>query len=423
MDFKQITEQLNMSEAPCDQLYSISPDKNLAEVLPMIHKYFNRNSELPPEFGHLQGQEFDNLFILFTDSLGLSSLNNSNSYLNSVYDSFGAPYSTVFPSITNVALTSFYTGSLPAEHGIPGFKIAMPEIGGIVDNLLLKVPGAKSTLPEAGVDCKNWWHKNTLFGPDSFPGKDLYVLQPHHIIGSGLSTVLYHEDSFQYPYSYTMEGFKRAEYILENSPGAVVNLYIPGPDTIMHRFGPGSDMINFYIKQLGEQLKKFISEISTKTAKRTLFLMVSDHGQAVNNSTELDIDLQQKLFEDKKYQFLGFSGRCQHLYGPPEEIKHTVDFLRKHLGDCFEVLDLNTVTSRYNNGIKPCTGFAERNGTLISFKPGSGLHLTYKRDSETMRDPLYKLQELYNGQHGGASLDELLIPVVISSIQSLQEVN
>jgi len=423
MNFDKIITLLEMSEAPCGDLYSISPRKNLARVLPAVQKYFNGNGELPEELDRFEGDCFDNLFILFTDSLGLASLNNSNSYLETVYQSFGAPYSTVFPSITNVALTSFYTGSLPAEHGIPGFKIFMPEIGNMVDNLLLKVPGAEATLPEAGVNCRDWLARETLFTPEGFAGKDLYVLQPHYIIGSGLSTLLYDENSYQYGYSYPLEGFKRAEYILENTTGAVVNLYIPGPDTILHKFGPRSNMIDFYIEQLADQLKKFVSEISGKTAGRTLFLMVSDHGQAENNSFELDLDLQEELFENKKYQSLGFSGRCHHVYGPEEERKETIGFLREHLGDCFEVLEPETVINRYNNGVEPGRNFAERNGTLVSFKPGAGLHLAYEKEETAPEDPLYKLQQLYNGQHGGASPEELLIPVVVSSIKSLQKVN
>src|SRR5262249_4260680 len=46
-----------------------------------------------------------------------------------------APLTSVFPSTTNVALTSLYTGLTPAEHGMVGLLIYLHELG-LIANLL-----------------------------------------------------------------------------------------------------------------------------------------------------------------------------------------------------------------------------------------------------------------------------------------------
>ena len=61
----------------------------------------------------------------------------------------------------------------------------------------------------------------------------------------------------------------------------------------------------------------------------------------------------------------------------------------------------------------------DRNGKyIITFNSKSGI-VFEKENKYPNNDPLNFTQILYNGQHGGATLDELLIPVIISSADKL----
>lgn len=418
---KEIAAAIGCAPTETDGLYSIAPERNLARVLPAVQELLATGTTAHPAFSGLSGA-YDHLFIFFADSLGLSMLQNSGTALEQLYDRFGQPFSTVFPSITNVAITSFYTGTLPVEHGIPGFVIEMPDVGTRVDHLQLKVPGAQAALPLAGFDCRQWFRRPTRYTRASFGNRDLYSFAPWPIIGSGLSSLTFGSDTFFHGYDYAIEGFERARLVLEHGQRTVINYYQPGPDGMSHKFGPGDDETAFYVRQLDEQFAFFLRKLNPAVAARTLFLFVADHGQVQTDAAVVTPEQQQVLFRGVTRDWLGYSGRVAHVYGTDDEAQQVIGTLRELIGDTFAVLDHDAIRRSYTGGQAGDDLFWQRNGRyLLSFKPGHGLHLAQEKETRRQNDPLQQLQRLYNGQHGGASLDELLIPVICANARACQE--
>ena len=125
-------------------------------------------SAAPPLVSGLQehwGRSFRNVVVLLLDGFGLDMLQRARQESQSDLDlavwqslpesALLAPLTSVVPSTTAAALTSLWSGALPAEHGVIGYEVFLKEYS-LIANMLRHTPASysegESSLRLAGFD-------------------------------------------------------------------------------------------------------------------------------------------------------------------------------------------------------------------------------------------------------------------------------
>jgi hypothetical protein len=140
-----------------------------------------------------------------------------------------------FPTTTTVSLATIATGRSPAEHGLLGYQLWLPEVELVVNTIKWT-----SLWGEPFV----WDHGSFLPAPNTWErlagaGAEPISLQPHTFANSPLSRTLYRGTRFE-PWADEAEA-ARAACQLAAEPGRLILLYVPHVDFAAHTAGQESE--------------------------------------------------------------------------------------------------------------------------------------------------------------------------------------
>ncbi len=76
---------------------------------------------------------------------------------------------SVFPATTASAMTSFFTGTAPQQHGITGWYMYFRELGTVFTVLPFRPRYGAKSLPGAGVDAGRFFNHSSIFGRIQVP--------------------------------------------------------------------------------------------------------------------------------------------------------------------------------------------------------------------------------------------------------------
>jgi len=105
-----------------------------------------------------------------------------------------APLTSIAPSTTSAALTSLWTGSSAAVHGIVGYEMWLKEYGIVINSILhapISYQGDAGSLRRAGFSPQDFLGLPTLGGHLIRHGVRSFAFQHHSITRSGLSQMLF----------------------------------------------------------------------------------------------------------------------------------------------------------------------------------------------------------------------------------------
>jgi hypothetical protein len=296
---------------------------------------------------------------------------------------------SVFPSTTAAALSALHSGRAPAESGMLGYTLWLPERAAVGEmirfwDLVANQPLARpaeltlgepvySRLRAAGVACR--------------------VVSADAYRGSAFSRWLFGET--------TVVGYASANTLpsqvaaaLEGSGKRYVAAYWPSYDAVCHAQGPTGREAGDEAAAVDHCLARLVASLRNSKA---LLLIAADHGQAALDP-EQAVDLKALLGD--------------LLFSPPGG-ERGGRFLRPRPGAADEVVarlegiaEVVTTAELWDQGwfggppARP--DFRERVGELLAV-PGAGRQLIwpYRRD-----------EPVHRGGHGGWSADEMLVPVV-----------
>ena len=326
------------------------------------------------------------------------------------------PLTSVYPSETAAAITTFETGLLPCEHGRTGWNVYDPE----TDRSFLGLGGRVEAGTETGAERISLGDESddadadssddeVLVAPeneveDAFhydrltdAGVDCHRLQPFPESSPGVTQHEYDD--------LTDFGDRLAEVTAEtNAPGYVYG-YLPHVDKVSHDSGTESDDFQSTLADVCEQLSAFVATLDAETAQRTLLLVTADHGH-VNTDPDRNVDLAEnqtlmrnlQRYADGAPVCLSGSMRNVHLHlqdGTVEETRRALADLDAHVFTREEALGRNLF------GDRPVSEtFRRRCGDLI---------LTHERLGTWFGDADPGKLDLV-GMHGGLTPEEMLVP-------------
>jgi len=242
-------------------------------------------------------QPFQNVMLLVVDGMGLNMLEEALCLAEvdsrfAVWDEIArrslleeavlAPLTSLAPSTTSTALTTFWTGRFPAQHGVIGYEMWLKEYN-LIANMIQHNPASFTS------DAGNLWRAGfsptaflpvPLFGPHlAQHGVRPYAFQHHTIAHSGLSEMLF-TGAEVFPFRSLSDLWVSINNLLdqESSQKNYLYVYWGDLDEHSHRFGPHDERVMLELATFSTQLGQFLRQRASRGRHDTLLLLTADHG-------------------------------------------------------------------------------------------------------------------------------------------------
>lgn len=371
----------------------------------------NLMSTIAARFGHrtgyrtLEGLTVQRLFpyekvvLIVLDGLGLKYLEGQGGR-GFFISRLAGRMTSVFPSTTASAITTFATGAAPSEHGVAGWFTYLRELGS-VSKILFSGPRYGGVgYSGAGIPMELIVKASPLF-PD-LRAKS-FVVTPEHIADGDFAKATT-KGAVVMGYQTLVGlclGITRA---LESSRGPTfVSAYWPELDSTCHRHGTQSRQAREHFLELERAIESLVRRQSNG---ETLFLITADHG-LIDTPLNRFIDLGrlQALADCLSLPLCG-EPRLAYGYVHPDRAVFFRSQVKRHLGHACRIYTRRQLLDQgYFGPGRAQPWFQHRVGDFI---------LEMNR-GWSLRDflPVEERSSLKAG-HGGTSPDEMLVPLIVA---------
>jgi len=317
-----------------------------------------------------------------------------------------AALTSIVPSTTSAALTSFWTGRSPAEHGIVGYELWLKEYG-VVSNMILHTPisyeNDAGSLVKAGFKPEQFLDLPTLGSHLASYGVTSYALQQRSLTRSGLSQMFF-KDVKVHGYLTPAEMWVNLRHLVESNPTQrqYFWVYTGQLDHFSHYYHPDDERTATEFADFSWAFEQyFLERLSPAIRKGTLVLLAADHGMlATQKSAHYDLRNHPELSRLMHILPTG-EHRLMYLFLKPNLADHVRNYFDQTWPGQFVFLDPSEAVAKglFGPGT-PHPRLADRLGDLIVLA----------------RDEAYlwwaDKENLLIGQHGGLSPEEMIVPLL-----------
>ncbi len=339
-----------------------------------------------------------NVVLLIVDGLGDRYLQREGGGGALIARRRGA-ITSVFPSTTASAITTSYTGWTPFEHGLTGWFTLFGEAGCVASPLPFQRRGDRASL---GVQPASVYRAGSLF--DGLARRSI-VVSFRPIIDSAYNV---HHCGRAERLAYDKLDGLVAQTVAAVKSGPepkFVYAYWPEFDTLSHRFGNGSDQVRAHFKAVDEAYAELMQRLA---GTDTLVVATADHGFIDSVGADaLEFADAPGLAGLLRYPLCGESriAFCHVQEGRTREfMQRAADWL----GERAQVRpSMELAEEGWFGGGAAHPRFAERIGDVALMMHGRATVKDW-----TPGEPRHR----HVGHHGGASEDEMLIPLMVGSV-------
>jgi hypothetical protein len=384
------------------------PNYQNASIVNLMSSVFQACGAPPPEYNNaadlpaseLVGGErrIRNIILLVIDGLGLRYLqkHGQNSVLS---EHLRSTLTSVFPSTTASAVTTFATGTAPLQHGITGWFMQLKELG-CVTAVLPFVPRARGA-----------------FSFERFPVmREIFPLQPLIAQLNRKAYVINRDDLIESPFSrLTTPNTQRLGYsgleemfrnisdiVRSDSAEKYVYAYWPQFDALCHEFGVAHEETHKHFRQIDEAFAAFLDTIKNSNSA---VIVTADHG-LINTSEENTVYANDHVpFADALSLPLCGEPRTAYCYVHAAKSQRFETYVSNHMQRYCEMFSSRQLIAQDLFGLgTPNPKFLDRVGHYV----------LVMKENFTLRDRLpgeNPPQQI--GVHGGWSDEEMLVPLIV----------
>ncbi len=366
---------------------------------------------LAPAFHEALPGGYDRILFLLVDGLSLSLFQQmtADSRLSALWqphltDSVQGALTSVFPSTTATALSTLWSGTLPAEHAILGYELWLKEYS-MITNMLTHSPAAyfePAGIRRAGFTPENFLKVPTLGTQLENQGIRAYAYMPEHINLSGLTLMLM-GDVCRVPYRTISDLWVTLEDQLAARPGerAFIHIYWGDLDELEHKVGPSDRRNPMEWELFSRTFLDFLTRLSRKPQK-TLVIMSADHGQIDTSPADcISLSPDERLGAWLSMLPSGES-RAPYFFLRPDAAAAFQQHAQKTWGEKVSLIPRElALTSGLYGPVQPSAQTLERLGDWIGITD----ERTYFWWSTNKEDKM-------RGRHGGLHRDEMIVPFV-----------
>lgn len=371
---------------------------------------------LDQQFTKTLADQYRNVILILMDALSLGRFNQwveagllpvwSELIQRGVF----APLTSITPSTTAAALTSLWTGSGAAEHGIVGYEMWLKEYGMVINSILhspMSFKGEAGSLASAGFEPETFIKPATLGSHLSTHGIRVYGYQHHSITGSGLSRIIMQNVKRQ-PFRTQSDLWVNARSVLEEHPDQrkYIWIYWGEMDYMSHNYGPDDERTFSELSHFSSTFQDlFLSQLSPSARKDTLLVLLADHGQ-INSQPDAHYDLSNHPNLVRRLHIMPTGeNRLVSLFPRPGQTEAVREYIERTWPNQFMFLDPSYAVEcgLFGPG-EPHPGLYDRLGDLI---------VIAREEAYLWWSP--KADHLL-GRHGGLSPDEMLVPFLAAEL-------
>lgn len=305
---------------------------------------------------------------------------------------------SVFPSTTASAITTFLTGDAPAQHGVTGWHMYLRELGTVTTILPGRARFGGASLGEAGIDLP------ALLGNRPFAERldaDVAFVMPRDIADSTY-TLAHCAGAPVSAYGELPELFGAVEAAVASGAG-YVHAYFPDLDAIGHRFGMGSDTAAELLARVDAEFGACCARLS---GSNTLLVVTADHGQVDTTTGDwVIVDPGDEVADCLRIPLCG-EPRAAYAYPVPGRGDELVAKLTARFGSADCVVDARGWRDAgwFGPGV-PHPELASRTGDLLVLPSAH----------RAVKDWLPGERRFgVTGTHGGVTAAEMGVPLLIT---------
>ena len=351
--------------------------------------------------------------VILIDALGWNIIERLRGELG-VLDSaeIAAPITSVFPSNTAIALSSVWTGTAPAQHGLMGFKQFMPEFGVVAQMIglspLFMGIGARDVLAKAGMEPEHYLHTAGSAEQLSAQGILVHDFKGRDIVNSALSEMHGRGVSERHGIISFSDMLTQARSKIENNldERLYLHLYWPTVDMISHLHGAMGESTLNEARTLLQQLQTlFLDALSPAAREGTLVCLMADHGHIDYKAEQaIKVGEHPELQAMLLMQATG-GARFPYLYAKQGKVQAVIDYINHNLGDLAMAISAETAIDLNLFGPVPHAPRArERIGDVV----------VLMRQNAIWLDPFEeRILNFMKAGHGGLSADEMEAPWIV----------
>ena len=333
--------------------------------------------------------------VVLVDGLGWNALRarpDQAPFLTSLLGNTGSrSITSVFPTTTPIALTSFGTGLAPGEHGIVGLLLRLAENGQVVDTLALP----------AQVDMRAMQPRPTAFERAVAAGVEVTRIGPKHFDGAGLSEAGLRGGSYAAAES-VGERVDATHTAVRRGERALAYVYLGTLDATGHRRGCTSAA---WAHEL-THIDRVVEQIADVLPAGSTLIVTSDHGM-VDVPFENRWDVADTPALSAGVEVVAGDLRGVHVHARPGAAADVLAAWRATLSDGFWVLSRDEAIEAGLYGPVVADHVYPRIGDVVALASNSSAVV----DRRVMSPGLLALV----GLHGSVTEDELVVPLLTAA--------
>lgn len=318
------------------------------------------------------------------------------------------PLTSVAPSTTSTALTTFWTGASGAAHGITGFHVYLRELDMLTIPLFFKPSTGNlerdSLVRDFGLDPQTFVPVPGYAEHLATAGVPTYPLLRHEYVDSALTDLLQRgvPDDHLYPHTANFDKWLRLRQVLADTRGkrCYVNAYFPGVDTASHHYGADSPEAAYTIKRQLAELAAVLADDSLHDG-HTLVILTADHGHY--NAPE-KIDIHQSAIGDAVRGMLSGEARLAFANVRSGQRQTIIDTIESEYADRLTWIDSQEALQAGLFGPEPPYREVPHRIGDLTLIPRLGIRLDANPPASLV------------GIHGGLSDWEMLVPFMWQQI-------
>lgn len=253
-------------------------ERCILNTIATVMKYYGLSSEHKtlPEVDELLSKKYKNIVLMIFDGMGVDALDKNLKPTDFLNEQRKAELTSVVPSTTTAAMTAYYAGKSPFEHGWLGWSLYFKEYGRCIDTFINtdSYTGEKLDFPHAGHELMGYTHVCDQIETITNRQVKAYMVEPSYIEYKGKNQKIGVDDAKDF--------FLEVQKLCRTDEEKFIFAYWTDPDKTMHATGCYSKETKEKLQEINDRLKSL-----SDTLEDTLILVSADHGL---------IDVQHKTY-------------------------------------------------------------------------------------------------------------------------------
>lgn len=336
-----------------------------------------------------------NVVLIIMDGMGINVLDQHLPEDSFLRRHMVTSLTSVYPCTTTAAMTSYYSGLSPLEHGWLGWSLYFKEYGRHVDTFVNIDSFSKNSVGDIHA-AKTLLDYETVFDQISKATKE--TVQTYTVMPSKITVA--ERPTINYPSELLTDFTHHLSLAIHLDGPKFVMGYWFEPDLCLHKNGLSGDETRRMLRDINKRL----TELADTLPKDTLLMISADHGQTDITATDYVTDFPDLM--ECLIMPPSIEPRCLTFFVKPSKKELFESRFKEHFGNDFILLSKEAFLSQGFLGQgDPHPKIDDFIGDYMALATGQHL-IKYRADN-------LAVDYHFKGHHAGLRKEEMLVPLII----------